>query len=243
MNLYEIVSEDYFYEVSPLSEEELHDFNLVIKSWPFSIEPHTNKAQQIFLDIKNNPLLAIDNIHSEVEKGGDSLIQCHSLPDISLIINNPNKLIQALTYIYFQLARTKKCRDEIIELFPVDVREQMLNLQPVIAIIAAWHNVEKAISNPDLRFTFVVNNTGIKFLTSDQPVIQYISDTDLFYPLSPTSALILHHDISQIEKCNEWNADKAFVTARNQVMHQKAYLWLFADTKEQLDSLIASPQP
>ena len=116
---------------------------------------------------------------------------------------------------------------------------------PYISIIMATklgHSI--AVANPNTRYIFVKNESSIPFITCDQPAINLridelddngdIKDFELFYPTSPTTAIMIVFN-PQLEEYSEIIADDNFVDDKNKKMCKNALSFVFANKKDILN--------
>jgi hypothetical protein len=116
-------------------------------------------------------------------------------------------------------------------------------LQPVDALI------ELPQSGHSLSWHRVTAPPGLKFITSDQPVINTyaafidedmpVDDLELYFPVSPThAAIISSHHAYQNTHGKELDAFR--VNYLNHAMELQAHDQLFASTKEELQILAST---
>ena len=87
---------------------------------------------------------------------------------------------------------------------------------------------------------YVHNKSAVPFITGDQPAINArwketdeignIVALEIYYPISPTSALVLEFTPGKVF-CDTY-VDEVFVRERNGLIREEAGLYVFANEKE-----------
>ncbi len=203
--------------------------------------PVESKEFQYHLKIlKANTL---ENLHSKFEMLGIDLINIKSQDDLYSIIDE-NKLYKALLFICLQYTRTKYMKEKLIVNFKNEklINSKAFNILPFIVSISLTRIL---LIEKELRYIFIKNQTGEKFVTTDQPVINLakdeknengdVSDFRLFYPVSPEIALIIHYnkqydmvltinaDINYVEELNSYTIKNSteFVVFESRIQFEK----------------------
>lgn len=101
-----------------------------------------------------------------------------------------------------------------------------------------------------IKFKLLDNKTTNHFLTTDQPIINYVGDIsddegyakelELYYPLSPQIALYIHFNAEQSEKFIVEDLSEEQVEQYNRKMIDNSHMWVFSYTQKQLESYLAT---
>lgn len=255
VSLMDVAQESYFYKMYELSPVEiLACWNFAKQFPPFmwSIAESLLKGYEAISnnmmsesDKRDFSLYILDNMQTNIEKMGRPLLSCHSLEDLR---NIPNKY-QAVYYLCTQYSRTKKMRENgingYLQLNKPLLSELYRKAFPYISILMATklgHSI--AVANPNTRYIFVKNESSIPFITCDQPAINLkidevddngdVQDFELFYPTSPSTAIMIVFD-PQLEEYSEIIADDNFVDDKNKKMCKNALSFIFANGKDILN--------
>lgn len=255
VSLMDVAQESFFYKMYELSPVEiLACWNFAKQFPPFmwSIAESLLKGYEAISnnmmsesDKRDFSLHVLDNMQTNIEKMGRPLLSCHSLEDLR---NIPDKY-QAVYYLCTQYSRTKKMRENGINGY-IQLKKPLLSelyrkAFPYISILMATklgHSI--AVANPNTRYIFVKNESSIPFITCDQPAINLkidevddigdVQDFELFYPTSPSTAIMIVFD-PQLEEYSEIIADDNFVDDKNKKMCKNALSFIFANGKDILN--------
>jgi Protein of unknown function (DUF4238) len=187
----------------------------------------------------------MEDSHGIFENLGTKLTNCRSLEDLNLL-NDPDEYYNALMFLTFQYLRTKKRKIAIIrsfkgEKFPA---EKFWN---IISHVMATNIARNLSFDPNLRIRLFENFTNENFITNDQPIFNICDEEDengnvinleLYYPLSPNHAILIHFDTQQKTKLEEIKITESVVKYFNELMIQNAEQFIFANNENQLLALI-----
>jgi hypothetical protein len=159
---------------------------------------------------------------------------------------------EAIKFSYFlahQYFRTKAIRDRIRDTFPSQSdKERFERTWPILRYIFATNiGCEIFRSRKSVKLQVVKAAPGMKFITSDQPAINTygafvpertpIEKMELFYPVSPTRAVILSgHPVYQ--DTHGKVLEPFHMSVLNQAIERVAYEQLFADSDDALNPLV-----
>ncbi len=264
-NLTGVGQERDFYKLKILNLEEINFIKDFIKYLP----PHLQKQHlDLLKGLTLPPIIAShfsekstsneletliynleEDLHSTIENSGISILN-HILDkkEISLLKGDDNylKFIYFLTYQYM---RTRKIRENVINGLKDDPRikvdiEKVINiLSHILATQMAWNLF---VERKQVRIILLENNSPIKIITADQPVIntyavnappdQELKDIELYYPVSPNLAIIV------TEKSKYLTGDKiifleAEVIKYNQFMIEQSHNQIYASSEELLKNI------
>ena len=255
VSLMDVAQESYFYKMYELASVEILACWNFAKQFPPFIWSIAESLLKGYEAISNNmmsesdkrdfSLHVIDNMQTNIEKMGRPLLSCHSLEDL----RNLPDIYQAVYYLCTQYCRTKKMRENgingYLQLNKPLLSELYRKAFPYISILMATklgHSI--AVANPNTRYIFVKNESSIPFITCDQPAINLridelddngdIKDFELFYPTSPTTAIMIVFN-PQLEEYSEIIADDNFVDDKNKKMCKNALSFIFANGKDILN--------
>lgn len=201
------------------------------------------KHPNIEQDIKEIEINTFEKIEGMIENMGHRLLECSGVDDLNKL-EVDDGIQDALLYFFVQYGRTKNMYDRYVNGFAESPKHQSLieHAFPFVSLYFAFELCHSTI-NSNWHITYVKNNTGIPFITSDQPIINYAynEETDegfeLYYPISPVSAIILEVD-AQLPQYSEYEADEKFVNSRNNKMWENAQLHVFANNEEVLKDFL-----
>lgn len=235
---------------SPLAVREFNDFLLTCYTIPQQLKKKYKtlgkSEKEIEDDIKPIEVNMFEKVHCQFENMGAKLIQCRSLEELNKL--TVDDWYEALTYLMVQYMRTNKMRIDTIEGFKEDgdyLADLADRVWPIVSCVNAMTVAKSVALDKNRRVIFLDNQTDTHFLTSDQPVINYVGDIsdeegfakelELYYPISPTVAYYIHFNQDQKDEIISSSVDEEEVKRHNQKMFENSHLWLFADNKEQLE--------
>lgn len=203
------------------------------------------KNPSIERDIKEIEVNTFEKVEGMIECLGHRLLECNSIDDIKNL-ETDDCIIETMLYFFVQYVRTKKMHDSYVQGFNDCPKYKSLieHAFPFVSLYFAFELSRKTI-NSNWSITFVSNNTGIPFITSDQPIINFAYDEktddgfELYYPISPSTAIILEID-DQKTRYRECHANEEFVISRNSKMWDNAQLHVFANEDKILKVLLAN---
>ncbi|ENA3445201.1 DUF4238 domain-containing protein [Yersinia enterocolitica] len=226
--LMNIAQQRYFYKISELTEA---DINFIKES---VIGPSSGFLQDIntkWIDmfmapqrIKQNLIdkgvstLRIDEVmkpifiefdedfHASIES--QSIKYINNLLSLDLTIFNERNNFHTFThYLSVQYFRTKKIKENCINCATETYRPILERTWNVLAHIFST-NLSYELSTGGYRLVILTNKSELKFITSDQPVINTLAydrkvvndmEVEIYYPLSPTVAVLLTKKLTENE--------------------------------------------
>lgn len=266
-----VAQEKYFYRVHELSKPEI-DFMwrfieektpIVVRGFCFdllngyiivtNLKSTLSSKSGVDKDIEEEARRAeinmFEDIHCMFEEFGEKILQCKSIEDLQSM--EDEDWDAALTFMMFQYMRTKNMRTSIVSGFNEDsvqwgaLADKVWPLMSSIQAITMGRNLS---IDTTIKFKLLDNKTTLHFLTTDQPIINYVGDIsddkgyakelELYYPLSPQIALYIHFNVEQAEKFVVENLDEERVESYNRKMIDNSHMWVFSDTQEQLESYL-----
>ena len=219
-----IAQQTYFYKSNPINAEEIKFSNIYINV----LDPSVRNLLKYLLEFYHQTSdsddyfmkCGIEDFHGIVEKKFIPLLSKLYLADLSFFKNKKEK-DEFSFFIGCQYTRTNNMRSRLVnsELFvPENVNiENVAKIFSLFfaAIIGNW------IFNK-ANIQFVINKTSELFITGDQPVFNLKADNsmeidptefELFYPISPSQAIILSEtknksssEIRDIERIRWFNS-------------------------------------
>lgn len=256
ISLMDVAQESYFYkmyELSPIEIQACWNFARRLPSFVWSFADSLLKGYVAIsydmmseTDKRDFAFHSIDHMQTSFERMGSPLLNCKSLDDLKNIKDNN----QAIFFLCVQYLRTNKMREALIEGCKDNPLKSELYRKtfPYISILVATtlgHNL--VVGNPNTRYIFVRNETSIPFVTCDQPVINlkkddvdnngFVKDLEFYYPISPSAAIMISQN-AQLDEYSEIIADESFVEEKNRKMCENASIFIFANNKEVLKSIM-----
>lgn len=200
--------------------------------------------------VRSTEINMFEDIHCIFEGFGEKILQCKSIEDLQSM--EDEDWDAALTFMMFQYMRTKNMRTSIVAGFNEDsvqwgtLADKVWPLMSAIQAITMGRNLSIGTT---IKFKLLDNKTTCLFLTTDQPIINYVGDIsddegyakalELYYPLSPRIALYIHFKAEQSEKIIVEDISEEQVEQYNRKMIDNSHMWVFSDTQKQLESYLA----
>jgi len=208
----------------------------------------TNKES---VKIKDNYLLNLirtnlfEEFHTRIENQGKKIIKIKTFEEFKSF-ENTNELLNALTFICFQYLRTIKMKNKLELTFKKSdfIIPKYSNL---ISLVFATSLAISLASKDNLKFTYYENKTNLKFITSDQPLMNikiderdeedFVKEFELYYPISPKVAILIHfHEEFDKFTFEEINLNR--IKELNDFVFDYAEEFVFSDTLDQLKNKV-----
>ncbi len=269
-NLMGVAQEKYFYELQNLTEDEVSLINrLAINTSPESMrESHLdflNKYLLVFNVEKTlkNKIIPIkqkdfdktmnmmkknfeEDYHAHIEGIGHKYLDLIKNQNIEFYYNEDSEdRIAFLFFINLQYMRTKKRRNSIINEFKND-NINMRKLWPIMAHIFSTNIALSLHIDKEFKLVLLKNETGIKFITGDQPLINTYGiqdkkllehdELEFYYPISPKLAILITKKIKGIKEIDI--TDSKIIEDYNQMINNLKEEQIFAENKEELEKYI-----
>lgn len=197
-----------------------------------------SKLNDILNLIKTN---LFEEFHTKVENKGNKIIKIKSFEEFKNF-QNTNEMLDALIFICFQYLRTQKMKNNL-ELSFKNSSYIIPKYSNLISLVFATSLAISIASKNDLRFIYYENKTDLKFITSDQPLMNlkidkkdekgFVKDFELYYPISPKIAILIHfNEISEKYAFEEIDLKK--IKELNDFVYEYAEEFVFSDSIEQL---------
>ncbi|MCL4485127.1 MAG: DUF4238 domain-containing protein [Nitrospirae bacterium] len=264
-NISGVAVERDFYKLPTLNKKDVEYINLLIGNSPnpltrlykdflmlFSIfgllkdnlPPHMANDPEFESLIDQQIINIEEDFHSSIESNMSPIMAAIRQRDISFY-NDDEQCIKFLHFLSLQLFRTKGVRERVIKKsYPADFNID--NCWNILRNIHAMDVGDNLFLDRKKRPLFLIeNNTGVPFITGDQPVINLFSSPQptealtmlaLYYPITPWLAIIL--DEAE-ERCGYGTGvisiDQVFKL--NREMHAASFAQVFAHSREVLTSL------
>lgn len=246
LNTEDIVFILNFIQISDASVRNLHmGFleKMILQSKQIELADKTNKYE-LSDRIKFNTL---EDIHSNIEGDAVRIIQeLRSGSHYYIFLENSRD--NFLSYIGHQLLRTKYMREKFIKEFSNTAESKVLAdknwwLISVIFGVNTGYSLARSFSLK--KTVMLVNETGIDFVTSDNPVVNVMDNDsavtgnppermDLYFPVSPNLAYMINDSDSYGEGLVD--ATEEMVIALNTKMLQNSHETIFGNSREIIKS-------
>jgi len=215
----------------------------------FKVRDHLRKDMEKAIELgKSNPL---ENIHTHREDSVIKILDTLVAQDLSILDNHENMLC-FLDFFAHQMMRTKAVKRQVLDTFNRMDKDFSPILEECWWIFSATLGNRLGASiycNRKIdNHCLLINNTDEPFITSDNPVIDILSeekigqsgstilfsdDFDLYYPLSPNVAYIISRSHRFPKGKFELSVDD--VHELNQKIAKKADTNIMGNTKEIID--------
>ena len=236
-NTRNVASERYFYSLNNLTDKDCNFIRkLILDKLEEPMKSLQGKWLEIFEKALHSPNLnlainknlkenmlknVLEELYSNVENNGMPGLSKLQQGDISAVTEGgyQNKF---LLYLSFQYFRTKKIKEAVRKeigdyILYFDDFDAAFNLMAVIYSSLFSYYTGIQLQNNEMNVFLVENNTSTSFITGDQPVVNLLAnfsgattELELFYPLSPSRALLITKDKDidvncSLEKVREYN--------------------------------------
>ncbi len=198
-------------------------------------------------ELKKAEIASFEKIQSNIELMGDELLNCKSINEVKEIAKEG--LFEILYYLMVQYLRTRAMKDRF-----VNSLSERKNLQdigqkcwPFFNLVTAMQVVEGLVKKNDSRYIFIYNKSETDFITGDQPVINALGDItdengevkelELYYPLSPKTAIVIA--FGQGNKFTEQEVNADYVLSRNAMIKKESEIHIFANNEKVLKETLA----
>ena len=255
-NLKKVTVERYFYRLNKLTSDEIIFLKKFIDATSHN---SVKKLNHDFLEMftitsvlnmqngKETEINLMEDAYCKIENLGNSLLACRNITDIEKLFNKDG-LYDAIIFICFQYFRTKNMKNSLLKEFNNDKYEALVKKSwNIISYIMATNKTSDIIFDKNLKFLFIENNSEINFITGDQPVLNLLSDIkdkngeviglELFYPITPKHALIIHFRTDQINQFENQIAEHEQICYFNNKILENSDFFVFADNNEQLENI------
>ncbi len=264
-NISSVAVERDFYKLPTLSKKDIEYIRLLIGKSPnpatrlykdflmlFSIfgwlkdnlPPHMASDPEFESLIDKQIINTEEDFHSSIESNMMPILNAIRQRDISFY-NDDEQCIKFLHFLSLQSFRTKGTRERVIEKpYPSDFN--IGNCWNILRLIFAMNVGASLFLDRKKRPLFLIeNNTGIPFITGDQPVINLFSSPQLteaptlltlYYPVTPWLAIVLDE---AKERCGYGTGVLSLdqVSKLNREMHAASFMQVFGHSREVLTSL------
>jgi hypothetical protein len=201
-------------------------------------EKEIEKLAKILELVRTN---LFEEFHSIIENYGKKVVKIKNFEDIQMF-ENDDDLFFTMIFLCSQFLRTKKMKTSLELVF--NKSEFIIpKYTNIISLVFANSLAISLSQNENIKYIFYENETEIKFLTSDQPLMNLlINDKDengkvknfeLYYPINPKVAIVIHF-ANQNLKYERIKIDTQKVTILNDFLFEYAEEFVFADNEEQL---------
>jgi hypothetical protein len=262
-NVKKIGGEKYFYELPDLTQEDvrlLQEF-VIDKCHPAGRHVHENQLKYFLITLlakERAPLIPnldpeklreVNEVVANLDENWYTAIEDRFQPLLASMLHGDltflserGKAIEFFHGIGTQYFRTKKRREAAVVGIKVpfqDVRRVWPLMTHIFAVNLGGHLFRTRADN---QIIILENDTDIPFITGDQPIINVIplqSDgspaerIELYYPLSPTKAMLLVED--KIPRPTSLNRDQ--VINYNALIVAHSYDQIYANSEESLNSV------
>lgn len=154
--------------------------------------------------LKEIEINTFEHLNGKIEIQGSSLIDCRSISDIKSM--SKSVLDESMHYLWVQYMRTRGMKESFVSSMAdrPEMQEIGDKTWPFMLFLNTANLWLTGIKKDDARYTIIINNSNIPFIVGDQPVINirdnkvdnngYVTECELYYPLSPDRALLVSFD-------------------------------------------------
>jgi hypothetical protein len=182
----------------------------------------------------------LEGLHSSIENGGFLGLCEAQAGNLSFLYDEnimDEKGVNFLLYLSFQYFRTKRMKQSVKKSLGDDVSrfadfDASFNMIALIVSTIFGNSLCNMVKSNEFSFYIIKNSTVVAFITGDQPVVNIhavlsgepTEDLALYYPLSPTTALLVTREKDCITECS---VEK--VKEYNALIEQQSLELVFAD--------------
>jgi hypothetical protein len=261
-NLTGVAQERYFYKLQNISEKGLEFLHNFIKASPssnqgfqrdflatFSLPSEIKKRVQssgqneLLSHLHKMEINTMEDAHSYFENFGKNLLSVKSLNDLQNFENADIKN-ESIIYICFQYLRTRRMRQSIARGIGEGASLPELSVWNILVFLMSLNAAMSISLCPTTTFSLLENSLDLAFITGDQPAINLMGNSrdsqgnvnslQLYYPLSPTLALIIDMDSPTDKKYRSVQPDVATIRSLNSSLFQNCDHFVFSSNREQL---------
>ncbi|RTY87062.1 DUF4238 domain-containing protein [Flavobacterium sp. RSP15] len=208
------------------------------KTFDINSQSELEKLEKITDLIRTN---LFEEFHTIVEGYGKKVIKIKKFEDLK-IFENEDDLFFTMIFLCSQFLRTKKMKKSLELVFNKSdfIIPKYTN---IISLVFANSLAVSLSQNQSINFIFYENDTKIKFLTSDQPLMNLlindkdengkVKDFELYYPINTRIAIVIHFG-NQNNKYELIKINEQKVNMLNDFLFDYADEFVFSDTEEQL---------
>lgn len=202
-------------------------------------------ANSVFEAFNNNSL---EDKHSELERCVQPISNELRMLNTN-VFKNTDEMTDFLLFLGNQITRTKAFKDSFVASFSkqAEICESKLidDCWWFLSLVFGYNMGEKLCNDMEnYQHTILVNETKTPFITADHPVVNIFpnssnivppkeSETDYFYPLSPTRAYVASKSGKFTNEISI--VDESFVDHVNENISKGAYFHIISNSKESLE--------
>ncbi|MCW8834523.1 MAG: DUF4238 domain-containing protein, partial [Colwellia sp.] len=262
-DLMNIGQQSYFYKVNKLSAEDIEFVRQVflsdvskfvssVYSRLFSLfsmveqlDEHQVTDEKLEILKKNYANNLEEELQSEIESQGDKYLN-ELLNGDTQFFTEEEGSAHFINYICMQFLRTKKQHDNLINMATGPDKDKIIKCANLIRIVFSTKLAANIYGDRDkFKLVLVSNDSGIPFLTCDQPVVNFLAlntpigeqveEFGLYYPISPNKAVFLvEKGVFGSVTAMKFNEES--VKEFNNIMVQNSHEQIYSVSEEQLQS-------
>jgi hypothetical protein len=265
-NIKGVGAENYFYRLRELSPDDVDFLReTIIKDSPEALKATHERLVQAFTlpyfakrklevaglatseamaEIDRMIIELNDNLHTNIEEDFQPYLAAMISGDLSFL-EDAREAAMFYNGLAVQYARTNHFKKTRLVMEPERLALYLRIANPLVHIVAI--NAGLSLYADRKRHTIILldNVTGVPFITADQPVINIASgpkDTtpptkfELYYPLSPTKAMLLLEPSSDFSPGGS-SVSETFVHLYNLRMAAHSYRQVFSNSSRVLESV------
>jgi hypothetical protein len=274
-----LAKETDFYKINPLKTEDidfikcfsskskqfLQDIHLSHLNRSIDISDVSHYISQSGIDSKELNLIdkairhnSLEDLHSIYEDLAVNVVSALSRGNIGLLNSNEN-MFALCSYLGHQISRTQSFKEKALDaskMIPIIDKNHHLYLKLLeknwwfISFMLGLNIGFSLYESKDRdNHVFIFNNTGLQFITSDNPIINIHSSlndlspgevptsADFYIPLSPNYAYMINNSSHYNQLSN--SIDRDMVNILNRLIFKKSYKTVFGCSDVVLNDLIA----
>jgi hypothetical protein len=269
-----VAMEKDFYQITHLKNDEIEIIKEFLKIFPQETQQSNMSLLKHFLVIQGLESLyfkngkeideveelfhaqkcnTLEDLHSSHEVAAIPIITALAKREFEILENNQN-MIFFMSYFGHQISRTKNFRDSVFQgvsknfIIAKSIKATMQDCWWFISYMFG-NNIGQSLylERNIATHSLLINDTGVPFITSDQPIInvhECLSDTiieapefvDFYYPISPNIAYVICDS-------NRFSTGKTYVSEEEVIelnikMAKSANVHIFANNKHSLSSVM-----
>lgn len=238
-----VANEKYFYEIEKFTECEKNYLLCFIRETMHpTVREHCVKFALKFIS-NSGKINWVENYYAKIENSSIRFYESLYQKEASFI-KNDDCLLYFLIFLFEQYFRTKRNEESIKAQFVSVGLPFFVKFFAVLRHIYAKVTAQGGLANKNnYDFKLLKNESPQPFITGDQPVVninrakttpnEESEHLDLYYPLTPTLALLLIHK-EHVSKHSESIDDETFINQYNSFIFEESHSQVYAKNKENL---------
>ena len=190
----------------------------------------------------------MEDSHSLFENLGHTIIKCRNLDDLKEL-ENEDSFFEAMIFIAFQYVRTKNMKVNALDAIKSE-HFPLIKFWNIISFTFAM-NLAKILSLKGFKIILLKHQSPMPLITGDQPVFNIkgddldsngnVKELELYYPISPETALLIKIDSSITEKYTTIDLTIDEANKYNLKVKEVSEQFIFSNKEDELERIKNCP--